>query len=123
MLNDRWAKRIMRATKTEVISGSPDKEIIEAKIYDRECEMRNCVQNHERIMNYLQKENASGHAHNLDMLLASLNINQHLREAFLSAEVSLFEGSDKESDYYLISFPFGIKTIEYKLSKRAVDSE
>lgn len=123
MLNHVWAKRLMRAAKREAINGSPKKEIIETKIYDRECEMKNCVQNHERIMNYLQKENVSGHAHNLDMLLASLNVSQHLREAFLSAEVSLFEGENKDNDYYLIQFPFGIKTIEYKLSKKAVDSE
>lgn len=118
MLNDRWAKRIMRAAKAEVISGSPDKDIIECRIFDRECEMKDCVKDNEKIMNYLQKENHSGWAHNLDMLLASLNVNQHLREAFLHSSVT----EDAENNCYILSFPFGIKTIEYKLSKRAVDA-
>lgn len=115
MINGRWAKRIMRAAKTEVITGSVDKEIVEPKVFDREFEMKNCVKDHEKIMNYLQKDNTCGHAHNLDMLLASLNVNQHLREQFLNAEVK------EENDKYIICFPFGTKTIEYKLSKRAID--
>lgn len=116
MLNNRWEKRIMRAAKTEVIASSTKSEIIESKVLDRECEMKNCVKDNEKIMEYLQKENESGHAHNLDMLLASLNVNQHLREQFLNAEV--IENEDK----YVISFPFGAKTIEYKLSKKAIDN-
>lgn len=116
MLNDRWAKRILRANKTEVISNS-DKDTVEAKIIDRECEMKNCVKDNEKIMNYLQQENASGHAHNLDMLLGSLNLNQHMREAFLSAEVN------EEENAYTLSFPFGTKDIKFILSKRAVDNE
>lgn len=117
MLIDRWAKRIMRAAKTEVVSSSPEDIGFTYSIIDRECEMKNCVKDHEKIMNYLQQDNTAGHAHNLDMLLASLNLNQHLRESFLSAEVIEDEIS------YKLQFPFGIKTIEYILSKKAVDSE
>jgi len=117
MLNDRWAKRIMRAAKTDVISGPPTNDIIKPKITDRECEMKDCVKDHEKIMNYLQKENHGGHAHNLDFLLASLNLNQHLREAFLSAAVT------EKDDFYILNFPFGTKTVEFILSKKAVDNE
>jgi hypothetical protein len=115
MLNNRWHKRILRAAKTEVVFGAPDKDIVESNMFDRECEMNNCVKDNEKIMNYLQKDNASGHAHNLDMLLSSLNVNQHLRDEFLKAEVK------EEADKYVIRFPFGQKTIEYKLSKKAID--
>ena len=120
MLNDRWAKRIMRAAKTEVVIGNSN-DAVEARIVDNKLEgniVNNCVKNHEAIMTYLKKENASGHAHNLDMLLNSLNVNQHLREAFLSASVK----EDAENNCYIIEFPFGIKTIEYKLSKKAIDN-
>lgn len=116
MLNDRWAKRILRAAKTDVISSAATNVLI-VNIKDRECEMKNCVKDNEKIMNYLQKENVSGHAHNLDMLLNSLNLNQHLREAFLNAEVT------EDDISYKLRFPFGTKTIEYILSKKAVDDK
>jgi hypothetical protein len=125
MLNDRWAKRIMRAAKADVIIGSPDKDIIESRIIDRQLkdeeahQMTNLVKDNEKIMDYLQRDNKSGWPHNLDMLLASLNVHQHLREAFLSSSVT----EDAENNCYIISFPFGIKTIEYKLNKKAVDAE
>lgn len=117
MINQRWEKRILRAKKTEVISSANTDA--EFKIIDRVCEMKNCVKDNEKIMEYLQKENAGGHAHNLDFLLSSLNLNQHLREAFLNAEVT----EDAENNCYKLSFPFGIKTIEFILSKKAVDNE
>lgn len=119
MLNDRWARRMLRAAKTEVVSSDIPQGIIEATLIDRECEMKNCVKDHEKIMEYLQKDNNCGHAHNLDMLINSLNLNQHLREAFWQAEVT----EDPENNCYVISFPFGVKTIEYKLSMKAVDAK
>lgn len=118
MLNDRWAKRILRAAKTEVIASDVKlPEEFKSNIINRDCKMKNCVKDHAKIMEYLHRENTSGHAHNLDMLLASLNINQHLREAFLSAEVTERDGM------YILSFPFGVKKIEYILSKKAVDND
>ena len=144
MINQRWEKRLLRAAKTiftskenialeefrmenplpfeRLIMVAKDNEgnlLMQAAIIERECEMKNCVKDNEKIMNYLQNENHSGHAHNLDMLLASINLNQHLREAFLSAEVI----EDAENNCYTLSFPFGTKMIEYKLSKKAVDAE
>lgn len=119
MLNERWAKRILRAKKNDVVASS---DVVECKLIDRETSligvtMGNCVKGHEKIMNYLQKENESGHPYNLDMLVNSFNLNQHLRESFLGAEVTEDEFS------YTISFPMGTKTIEYKLSRKAVDNE
>ncbi len=121
MINQRWEKRLLRAKKADVISSVPIPEIdaweFSCDIKNRECEMKNCVKDNEKIMSYLQNENHSGHAHNLDMLLSSINLNQHLREAFLSAEVI----EDAENNCYTLSFPFGTKMIEFKLSKKAVD--
>lgn len=133
MLNEGWAKRILRARKTEVVASDyittasdtihevppqGDDFTFACYVYsDEDFKMPNCVKDNEKIMHYLQKENASGYAHNLDMLLGSLNLNQHLREAFLSAEVS------EDDTSYKLRFPFGTKTIEYILSKKAVDAE
>lgn len=116
MLNERWQKRILRAKPSDV---TPPITIegISARIIDGESTVTNLVKNHEKLMEYLQKDNDSGHAHNMDMLVASLNVNQHLREAVLSGEVT----EDETNNMYVIRFPFGTKTIEYKLNKKAVD--
>jgi len=113
---DRWAKRMMRAPKTDVIASPSMMNDLEINITENKV-MENCVKDHEKIMAYLQKENTCGHAHNLDMLIASVNLNQHLREAVLFSQV-------KEVDnYYSISFPFGVKIIEFKISKKAIENE
>jgi|SRR5580698_5033640 hypothetical protein len=117
MLNERWHKRILRAKPSD-ITAPVIIEGISARIIDGENKMANLVRNHEKLMEYLQKDNDSGHAHNMDMLVASLNVNQHLREAVLDGEVT----EDEANNMYVIRFPFGNKTIEYKLNKKAVDN-
>lgn len=116
MLNERWHKRILRAQRSDVTM-STTIDGISARVIDGDCNMTNLVKDNEKLMEYLQKDNDSGHAHNMDMLVASLNVNQHMREAVLSGEVT----EDAENNMYLIRFPFGTKTIEYKLNKKAVD--
>lgn len=128
MLNERWHKRILRAKKTDG-KVKLNTEILEASMKELEWanpstqtsmlkwKDRMRVKNHVKLMEYLQKDNDSGHAHNMDMLVSSLNMNQHLRESVLDAEVT----EDEEKNMYVISFPFGTKTIEYKLNKKAVD--
>ena len=116
MLNHRWQKRILRATASNVdapitIDG------VYSSITEREHDMTNLVKDNEKLMEYLQKDNNSGHAHNMDMLIASLNVNQHLREAILNAAVT----EDGENNVYIVRFPFGAKMIEYKINKKAVD--
>jgi hypothetical protein len=115
MLNNRWLRRILNATKTDVMTSEPSGDWA---IIDGENEMLNKVQDNSKLMEYLQKDNISGHATNLDMLLSSLNLHQHLREAFLSASCTI----DAENNLYVITFPFGTKTIEYKLSTKAIDA-
>lgn len=123
MINKRWEKRMLRATKTDVITRGYNSEFT-FTITDNDDEnswrrlgMLACAKDHEKIMNYLQKESNSGYAHNLDMLLASLNWNQHGREAILNSLLM------EEDEYYILKFPFGIKNIEFILSKNAVDAE
>lgn len=112
MLNDRWQKRILRAQYNKDVIAHDDDVIISVQTG---VEMGGCVKYNEKLMDYLQAENASGHATNCDMLIASVNPIQHMREAILTANVSA------DDDYYIIKFPFGVKTIELKLTKKAVD--
>jgi len=112
MLNGRWAKRILRAEKTEVISSCEPPDGIEHNISASDVRHQDMVKDNEKIMNYLQKENVSGHAHMLDMLLDSLNINYHLREAFLHASVT------EADDAYVLNFPFGLKRLNINYLKR-----
>ncbi len=132
MINQRWEKRLLRAKKggsdnlplkvplADIDAWEFSSNIIEYnEMKDSEINIaKTFVKGHEKIMLYLQKENHSGHAHNLDMLLDSVNINQHLREAFLSAEVK----EDAENNCYNLSFIFGPRIIEFKLSKKGVDN-
>lgn len=116
MLNGRWEKRILRATpKPEIIVNNDD--VIVEVLIRAGADMMECVKYNEELMNYLQKENASGHETNCDMLVASVNPIQHMREAILNARVSF----DNDENCYLLKFPFGIKEITLKLSKKAVD--
>jgi hypothetical protein len=117
MLNGRWEKRILRATpRHETKVPNSDDVIVSVKVG---VEMAECVKYNEELMNYLQKENAAGHETNCDMLIASVNPVQHMREAILTAKVSF----DEENNCYVIKFPFGIKEIELKISKRAVNGQ
>lgn len=118
MLNDRWQKRILRAQQSKLIGIVNNGDFYSEIIDNEDIPVHNHVKDNEKLMNYLQKENASGYPTNMDMLAHSVNILQHMREAILYAE---YVEPTEEINYYSIDFPFGGKIVKYKLSKVAVD--
>jgi hypothetical protein len=108
MMNERWERRLLRAKKLEG-------EVMQDLSIDHE---NNMVKKNEKLMEYFQKDHSVGYANNLDMLIASLNVQQHTREAILNSLLNFDDDGN-----YIISFMFGCKMIEYKLSKKAVEHE
>lgn len=119
MINQRWEKRILRAQQSKVVAATNNGDFIVEIIDNEDIPVHNHVKDNEKLMNYLQKDNVSGHATNMDMLASSVNLMQHIREAILEAEYQ----TDLVSGNYAMRFPFGTKIITFTLSAKAVDGE
>lgn len=122
MINHEWEKKILRATPKNV-EQTNDNIGVTATMNDSQTNnsglQPKIVKEDEKLMHYLQGDNVSGHATNMDMLASSINIMQFMREALLNASFV----DDEDNNCYTIYFPFGAKQVTFLLSKVAVDNE
>jgi hypothetical protein len=122
MINHEWEKKILRATPKNVEQTNDNTGVI-AMMGDAHTNnsglQPKIVKEDEKLMHYLQGDNVSGHATNMDMLASSINIMQFMREALLNASFV----DDEDNNCYTIYFPFGAKQVTFLLSKVAVDNE